>query len=161
MRAVVVPVLAVLVMLTGCNPCDYTADTWNGGKKSAELPSDPVERYALQQRKMAEAGTGANLSPEHQAAREAFRRKVLDEYARKAKEHQAKIAAGYDPAKDRSLRYRKPTDQECAAYYGGQAMIYGIGTLIALFAMHVVTKIFTRFGLLDWLTGRADRAGRR
>jgi uncharacterized membrane protein len=161
MRLIAGPLVAAL-FLTGCGLCDYTIDAQSisktplaqadTGYKNSGFSKEVYERM---ERERTEAE--AKMTPEQRAAREDMKRKMREQSEATAKARADKIAAGYDPAKDPMVKFRKPTAQECGVYYGGLGIVWvgGLGLLLGI--AHMLSKRLTGRGLLAWLTGRGLR----
>lgn len=150
---------AALALLTGCGPCDYTVDAWDTFKKPVQVSDSGYknsgfskEVYERMQRENAEAE--AKMTPEQRAAREELKRKMREQSEQAAKARADKIAAGYDPAKDPMVRFRKATLTECSMRYGSAGFVWLLGLLGLGFAAHVISKRFTGRSLASWLTGK-------
>lgn len=154
--------VAAAALLSGCNPCDYTVDAYDTQKKRVQVSDSGYQNsgfskevYERMQRENAEAE--AKMTPEQRAAREEIKRKMREQSAAAAKARADKIAAGYDPAKDPMVRFRKATLTECSMHYGSTAFVWLLVLLGFSAAAHLVSKRFTGRSLASWLTGRKPR----
>jgi len=153
---------AFLALLTGCNPCDYTVDaqatfknkvtTSDSGYKNSGFSKEVYEKMM---RESAEAE--ARMNPEQRAAREETKRKMREQSEANAKARADKIAAGYDPAKDPLVRFRKATLEECSMYYGSTAVVWLLFLLAGGTAAHFVSKLVTGRSLRSWITGKKHK----
>jgi hypothetical protein len=151
--------VAAAALLSGCNPCDYTVDAYDTQKKQVQTSDSGYknsgfskEVYERMQRENAEAE--AKMTPEQRAAREEIKRKMREQSEAGAKARADKIAAGYDPAKDPMVRFRKATLTECSMHYGSAGFVWLLGLLVLGGGAHVVSKRLTGRSLASWLTGK-------
>lgn len=154
--------VAAAVLLSGCNPCDYTVDAYDTQKKRVQTSDSGYknsgfskEVYERMQRENAEAE--ARMTPQQRAEREAIKDKMRAQSQAAAQARADKIAGGYDPAKDPMVRFRKATLTECSMHYGSAGFVWLLVLLGFGAATHLVSKRFTGRSLASWLTGRKPR----